>query len=48
VLPSSRAIAADFYGEDVETHYRDLLAYQKPELQGDEWTDAEALSQVAD
>jgi hypothetical protein len=44
----ARAIAADFYGEDVETHYRDLLAYQKPELQGDEWTDAEALSQVAD
>jgi cation diffusion facilitator CzcD-associated flavoprotein CzcO len=44
----ARAIAADFYCEDVETHYRDLLAYQKPELQGDEWTDAEALSQLVD
>ena len=43
----ARAIAAEFYVEDVETHYRDLLAYQKPELQGDEWIDAEALSQVA-
>jgi FAD-dependent urate hydroxylase len=43
----ARAIAADFYGEDVERHYQDLVAYQKPELVGDEWTDAEALSQVA-
>jgi FAD-dependent urate hydroxylase len=38
----ARAIAAAFYREDVERHYRDLLAYDKPELLGDEWTDAEA------
>ncbi len=47
MLPASLdAIAADFYGEDIERHYQDLLAYQKPELQGDEWVDAEALSAV--
>ncbi|MGH6917228.1 MAG: FAD-dependent oxidoreductase, partial [Geminicoccaceae bacterium] len=40
----ARAIAAAFYGEDVERHYQDLLAYRKPELLGDEWTDAEAIS----
>jgi hypothetical protein len=28
----ARAIAADFYLEDIERHYGDLLAYQKPEL----------------
>ena len=38
----ARAIAASFYRDDVEIHYRDLLAYAKPELLGDEWTDAEA------
>jgi cation diffusion facilitator CzcD-associated flavoprotein CzcO len=38
----ARAIAAAFYREDVERHYRDLLAYAKPELLGDEWADAEA------
>jgi hypothetical protein len=43
----ARAIAADFYGEDALRHYQDLVAYQKPELVGDEWTDAEALSEVA-
>jgi cation diffusion facilitator CzcD-associated flavoprotein CzcO len=36
----ARAIAAAFYREDVEIHYGDLLAYGKPELLGDEWTDA--------
>jgi len=36
-----------FYLEDVERHYQGLLDYQKPELQCDEWNDAEALSQVA-
>jgi cation diffusion facilitator CzcD-associated flavoprotein CzcO len=42
----ARSIAAEFYAEDIETHYQALLAYQKPELLGDEWTDAEALSPV--
>ena len=40
----ARAIAAAFYVEDAERHYQDLLAYQRPELLGDEWTDAEAPS----
>jgi cation diffusion facilitator CzcD-associated flavoprotein CzcO len=43
----ARSVTADFYGEDIERHYEDLLAYQKPELQGDEWTDAEARSETA-
>ena len=38
----ARSIATDFYAEDVERHYADLLAYSRPELSGDEWTDAEA------
>jgi FAD-dependent urate hydroxylase len=43
----ARAIAAAFYRADVEIHYRDLLAYAKPELLGDEWTDAEAPGEAA-
>ena len=39
----ARAITATFYGEDIERHYQHLLDYQKPELLGDEWTDAEAV-----
>jgi cation diffusion facilitator CzcD-associated flavoprotein CzcO len=41
----ARAIAAAFYREDVERHYQDLVAYQRPELLGDEWSDAEAISE---
>jgi FAD-dependent urate hydroxylase len=40
----ARAIAAEFYGEDIERHYQHLLDYDKPELLGDEWVDAEARS----
>jgi cation diffusion facilitator CzcD-associated flavoprotein CzcO len=40
----ARSIAAAFYREDALRHYEDLLAYGKPELLGDEWTDAEAPS----
>jgi cation diffusion facilitator CzcD-associated flavoprotein CzcO len=43
----ARSIAAAFYVEDVERHYADLLAYAKPELLGDEWTDAEAPGKLA-
>ena len=39
----ARSIAAAFYVEDTLRHYEDLLAYAKPELLGDEWSDAEAL-----
>jgi FAD-dependent urate hydroxylase len=37
----ARSIAATFYREDALRHYADLLAYAKPELLGDEWTDAD-------
>ncbi len=35
------SIAATLYGEDVETHWRAMLDYEKPELLGDEWTETE-------
>ena len=35
------SIAAEFYNRDIEAHWRILLDYDKPELFGDEWTDAE-------
>jgi cation diffusion facilitator CzcD-associated flavoprotein CzcO len=41
----ARAIAAAFYREDVERPYQDVVAYQRPELLGDEWSDAEAISE---
>jgi cation diffusion facilitator CzcD-associated flavoprotein CzcO len=33
----AKAIASKLYGEDIETHWQNLLAYSKPELVGDEW-----------
>ena len=35
-----RGIVAELFGADVETHFAGLQAYDVPELQGDEWTDA--------
>jgi hypothetical protein len=35
-------IAAEFYGRDIEAHWQVLQEFDKPELFGDEWTDAEA------
>jgi cation diffusion facilitator CzcD-associated flavoprotein CzcO len=35
-------IAAEFYNRDIEAHWQILLDFDKPELFGDEWTDAEA------
>lgn len=35
-----RGIAASLFAEDVETHFAHLLAYDIPELHGDEWVDA--------
>jgi len=43
----ARSIAAAFYREDALRHYEDLLAYRRPELLGDEWTDAEVAGEVA-
>lgn len=38
----ARGLAAGLFQEDVETHWRALLAYEKPELDGSEWRDADA------
>jgi FAD-dependent urate hydroxylase len=35
-------IAAEFYNRDIAAHWRILLDFDKPELFGDEWSDAEA------
>ena len=34
-------IAAEFYNRDIEAYWQILLDFDKPELLGDEWTDAE-------
>lgn len=34
----AQGIASLMYGEDVEYHYRNIEAYEEPELAGDEWT----------
>ena len=33
----AEGIAASLFTEDLEAHWQDLLAYEKPELLGDEW-----------
>ncbi|MEP7456222.1 NAD(P)/FAD-dependent oxidoreductase [Phyllobacterium sp. SB3] len=38
----ARGLAARFFIEDVDRHWEELLAYEKPELDGSEWTDADA------
>lgn len=38
-----RGIARALFVADREAHYRSLVAYDTPELLGDEWTDADAL-----
>ncbi len=35
-----RELAATFYREDIEAHWQCLQDYEKPELQGDEWTES--------
>lgn len=40
-----RGIAASLFAEDIETHYANLVAYDVPELVGDEWTDSTPLLQ---
>ncbi len=37
----AREIAARFYTEDIEAHWQRLLAYETPELRGDEWVASE-------
>ena len=36
----TRDIAATLYREDIEAHWQRLQDYEKPELQGDEWTES--------
>lgn len=40
-----RGIAASLFAEDVEGHFDNLVAYDTPELLGDEWVDATPLLQ---
>ena len=43
----ARSIASKLYAEDIDTHWQNLLAYAKPELDGSEWTASE-LPPLAD
>ncbi|AYD04019.1 NAD(P)/FAD-dependent oxidoreductase [Neorhizobium sp. NCHU2750] len=38
-----RGITASLFAEDVEAHFAKLVAFNTPELQGDEWTDSTPL-----
>ena len=38
-----RGITASLFAEDVEKHFDSLMAFDTPELQGDEWVDATPL-----
>ncbi|WP_354417123.1 NAD(P)/FAD-dependent oxidoreductase [Mesorhizobium shonense] len=40
-----RGITASLFAEDVETHFANLIAYDTPELFGDEWVDSTPLLQ---
>jgi cation diffusion facilitator CzcD-associated flavoprotein CzcO len=41
----AKAIAGSLFVEDRAIHYANLVAYDTPELQGDEWTDHEASTE---
>ena len=34
----TRSLAATLYTEDIETHWQGMVDYDKPELDGSEWT----------
>ena len=38
-----RGVAASLFAEDVESHFANLVAFDVPELQGDEWIDSTLL-----
>lgn len=40
----ARGVAASFFNQDIDRHWSILQAYSKPELLGDEWTDADAAT----
>ena len=37
----SKALASSLYREDIDMHWQNMQNYDKPELQGDEWTSSE-------
>ena len=41
----AQGIASLLYGEDIQTHYKNLQAYAEPELIGDEWTPSEPTAE---
>jgi cation diffusion facilitator CzcD-associated flavoprotein CzcO len=38
-----RGITASLFAEDVDAHFASMVAYDIPELQGDEWVDSTPL-----
>ena len=40
----ARGVASSLFRKDLDQHWEDLLAYEKPELDGTEWTDADAVA----
>jgi hypothetical protein len=36
----AQGIAALMYSEDIDYHYRNIQAYEEPELEGDEWSES--------
>lgn len=38
----ARGVSASLFIRDIDHHWQELLAYEKPELDGSEWTDADA------
>lgn len=44
----ARGIVRSLFVEDREIHFENLVAYDVPELRGDEWTEADATLEVAD
>ncbi|AJY48035.1 NAD(P)-binding domain-containing protein [Martelella endophytica] len=41
-----RGIASGLFRDELDKHWEDLLAYEKPELDGSEWTDADAVERA--
>ena len=39
----ARGVAAGLFIQDIDYHWEALVAYEKPELDGSEWVDADAV-----
>ena len=44
----ARGVARSLFVEDGERHFADFMAYDTPELIGDEYSDADAINERAD